>query len=91
MFQKNAIGKFLSMIPAQISGSWITGAPPSIILKRIDATRLIVGHMIAMVPACLISVQKYGLSVLGLQCFSIKRAPILFPQRLEKMNTKSPM
>ena len=51
MFQKKAIGKFLRMVPIQVAGNCESGAPAKIILKRMDATRLIVGHMMATVPA----------------------------------------
>ena len=51
MFQQSAIGKFLISVPTQIAGSSQTGWPARIALKRIDAMRLIVGHMMATVRA----------------------------------------
>ena len=51
MFQKKAIGKFLISVPIQTAGSFVTGIPSIMILYRIEATRLIAGHMTAIVPA----------------------------------------
>lgn len=51
IFQKNAIGKFFSTVPIQMAGSRETGMPAMIILNRIEAVRLIAGHMTATVPA----------------------------------------
>ena len=51
MFQKNAMGKFFRRVPAQIAGSRVTGAPARMTLNKMEATRLIVGHMMATVPA----------------------------------------
>ena len=51
MFQKNAMGKFLRRVPAQIAGSRVTGAPARMTLNKMEAARLIVGHMMATVPA----------------------------------------
>ena len=51
MFQKNAMGKFFKKVPTQMAGSWLTGAPARITLKRIEATRLMAGHITATVPS----------------------------------------
>ena len=34
MFQKNAMGKFFKKVPTQIEGSWLTGAPARIHIKK---------------------------------------------------------
>jgi hypothetical protein len=52
IFHKNAIGKFLKRVPVQIAGSCDHGAPARIMLNRIEATMLIVGHMTATVHDC---------------------------------------
>ena len=49
-FQKKAIGKFLITVPIQIAGRLDSEAPPRIKLNRIDAAKLIVGHITATVP-----------------------------------------
>ena len=51
MFQKNAMGKFFRTVPAQMAGSWLTGMPAIIMLNKIVAAILMVGHMTATVPA----------------------------------------
>ena len=51
IFQKKAMGKFFRTVPTQMAGSWLTGMPAIMMLKRIVATRLMVGHMTATVPA----------------------------------------
>ena len=51
MFQKNAIGRFLITVPTQIAGRLIGLAWARMRLNKIEAIRLIVGHMIATVPA----------------------------------------
>ena len=58
IFQKNAMGKFLISVPAQMAGSCHTGAPPKIMLKIMVAARLMVGHITDTVPACRINRQK---------------------------------
>lgn len=75
MFQKKAIGKFLISVPIQTAGSFVTGIPSIMILYRIEATRLIAGHMTAIVPAWRRRRQMYGLSFSGSQCFAAKAAP----------------
>lgn len=72
MFQKKAIGKFLISVPIQTAGSFVTGIPSIMILYRIEATRLIAGHMTAIVPAWR---RRRGLSFSGSQCFAAKAAP----------------
>lgn len=51
MFQKKAIGKFLITVPTQMAGSWAAGIPAMTTLNRTEATKLMVGHMTATVPA----------------------------------------
>ena len=34
MFQKNAMGRFFKKVPTQIEGSWLTGAPARIHIKK---------------------------------------------------------
>lgn len=51
IFQKKAIGKFFKRVPIQMAGSCTAGAPPRMMLNSMEATRLIVGHMTATVPA----------------------------------------
>lgn len=45
------MGKFFRTVPAQMAGSRLTGIPAIIILNKIVATILMVGHITAMVPA----------------------------------------
>ena len=59
------MGKFFSTVPTQMAGSWLTGAPPSMMLNKIAATMLMVGHMISTVQEEIIRVMKKGLSCLG--------------------------
>ena len=91
IFQKKAIGKFFMIVPAQIAGSWEIGIPAIITLKRIEATRLMVGHMTATVPAWRIFWQKYGLSFCGSQCRATKAAPTRFSHRFENRITNNPI
>ena len=55
-FQSSAMGKFFSSVPAQMAGSWLTGACPRIILNSMDAAKLMVGHIIKTVHPDIISV-----------------------------------
>lgn len=58
MFQKNAIGKFFSTVPIQMTGRSMNDRWARMTLNRMEAVRLIAGHMNATVPACRISCRK---------------------------------
>ena len=51
IFQKKAIGRFLIIVPIQMAGNCAMEACAKIILKRILAIRLMVGHIMLTVPA----------------------------------------
>lgn len=55
IFQKNAMGKFFKNVPAQIAGNCNGLSPARMTWNRIEATRLMVGHITATVPAWRIS------------------------------------
>ena len=55
IFQKNAIGKFLISVPTQMAGRLTMLAWARMTLNKIDAARLIAGHMIMTVQAWRIS------------------------------------
>lgn len=57
-FQKNAIGKFFSTVPIQMTGRSMNDRWARMTLNRMEAVRLIAGHMNATVPACRISCRK---------------------------------
>jgi len=65
--------------------------PPSTTLNRIDATRLIVGHMMSTVQHERTVPCTKALSRSGSTIFSASAAPPRVPQRLENRNTKSHM
>lgn len=88
-FQSSAMGKFFSSVPAQIAGSWLTGACPNMMLNSMVAARLMVGHITRTVHPDTISVIKNGLSVSGQMILPAIRCPSLFPHRFEKMKTST--
>lgn len=57
------------------------------ILKKIEATKDIVGHIIKTVQHEVIILIKKGLSLSGLTIFLAKYKPIGFPYKLEIINT----
>ena len=50
-FQKKAMGKFLNTVPSHIAGRSVQARLSSSTLNTPDATRLMLGHMTATVPA----------------------------------------
>lgn len=55
IFHRSAMGKFLRTVPTHIAGSCVGLFPAKITLNKIEATILIVGHIMPTVQACLIS------------------------------------
>ena len=70
---------YYDLCPTDGGRHCMTGCLARITLNRIDATMLMVGHMTAIVPACRISWQKYGLSFAGLLTLAEKAAPTRLP------------
>ena len=87
-FHSSAMGKFLISVPTQMPGSWLAGIPARMMLNRMLATRLIVGHMIRTVQQERMVPWTKALSRSG----SIRRlardAPPRVPHRFENRKTK---
>ena len=77
--------------PTQMAGSCATGMPARITLKRMLATRLIVGHMMRTVQHERTVPWIKALSRLGSVRRAASAAPPRVPHRFENKNTKSHM
>lgn len=78
-------------VPTQIAGSCAEGMPPSTTLNRIDATRLMVGHITSTVQHDRATPCTRAPSLAGSTMRRARAAPPRVPHRLENSSTNSHM